>query len=112
MEKPERGFYYHYKHNPEDIYDHAYEIVNVSRHTETEEYLVVYRPFYKSDFLEHADASARPIGMFMDMVTKLARPDDLSGRSGGEGATFPRFQKITDPEIIKKLEQKRDEMYP
>ena len=99
MNQPEKGFYYHYKHNPEDIYDHAYEIVNISRHTETEEYLVVYRPFYKSDFLEHADASARPIDMFTDMVTK-------------EGKTFPRFQKITNPEIIKKLEQKRDEMYP
>lgn len=98
MERPEPGFYYHYKHNGDDIYDHAYEIVNVSRHTETEEYLVVYRPFYKSDFLEHADASARPIGMFMDIVTK-------------DGKTFPRFQKVTNPEIIKKLEEKRDEMY-
>lgn len=98
MQNLEKGFYYHYKHNPEDIYDHAYEIVNISRHTETEEYLVVYRPFYKSDFLEHADASARPIGMFTDMVTK-------------DGQTFPRFSKITDPEIIKKLEEKKREMY-
>lgn len=98
MQRPEPGFYYHYKHNPDDVYDHAYEIVNISRHTESEEYLVVYRPFYKSDFLEHADASARPLDMFIDMVTK-------------DGKTFPRFQKITDPEIIKKLEQKRSEMY-
>jgi hypothetical protein len=34
----------------------------------------------------------------MEMVTK-------------DGKTFERFQKITDPEIIKKLEEKKREMY-
>lgn len=99
MQRPELGFYYHYKHDPDDIYNHAYEIVNISRNTETEEYLVVYRPFYKLDFLEHADASARPLSMFIDTVTK-------------DGKVIPRFQKITDPKIIKKLEEKKKEMYP
>jgi hypothetical protein len=36
--------------------------------------------------------------MFMEEVTK-------------DGKTFARFQKITDPEIIKKLEEIRSQMY-
>lgn len=41
---------------------------------------------------------ARPLAMWMGDVTK----DDK---------TFPRFQKITDPELISQLEKIREEMY-
>ncbi len=98
MQKPEPGFYYHFKHNPEDIFDHSYELIGVGRDTETEGYVVLYRPLYESEFLKGVDASVRPINLFTDVVER-------------DGKTFPRFQKITDPEIIKKLEEKRREMY-
>lgn len=105
MQTPEKGFYYHYKHDPaKGDFDYAYEVLNIGHHTEIdgleESAMVVYRPLYESAGVygigKHWDV--RPLGMFMEMVTK-------------DGKTFERFQKITDPEIIKKLEQKRDEMY-
>ncbi len=98
MQKPEKGFYYHFKHNPEDVFDHAYEVVGVGRHTETEGLLVLYRPLYKLDFLENADVCVRPLEMFNDVVDR-------------DGKSYQRFQKITDPEIVKKLVEKRAEMY-
>ncbi len=105
MQKPEKGFYYHYKHDPaKDEFNYAYEVLNIGHHTEIdgleESAMVVYRPLYESAGVygigKHWDV--RPLGMFMEIVTK-------------DGKTFERFQKITDPEIIKKLEQKRDGMY-
>lgn len=98
MEKLEPGFYYHFKHNSEDIFDHAYEVTGVGRHTETEGLVVLYRPLYKLEFLENADVCVRPLEMFTDMVER-------------DGKTHQRFSKIIDSEIIKKLEEKRDEMY-
>lgn len=98
MQKPEKGFYYHFKHDPKDFFRYAYEVVGAGRHTETEEYVVLYRPLYESEFLKGVDVSVRPIEMFTDSVER-------------DGKTLPRFQKITDPEIIKQLQKKRDEMY-
>ncbi len=94
----EKGFYYHFKHNQEDIFDHAYEVVMVGRDTETENPVVIYRPLYKLDFIEGLDACVRPLAIFTDIVER-------------DGKSQPRFSKITDPEIIKKLEEKKREMY-
>lgn len=104
MQKPEKGFYYHYKHTDEDVFNYAYEVLNIGHHTEIdglqESAMVVYRPLYESAGVYGAGKhwDVRPLNMFMEEVTK-------------DGKTFPRFEKIEDPEIIKALEQKRDEMY-
>lgn len=100
----EKGFYYHYKHDPaKEINDYAYEIMGIGHHTEVdgldESAMVMYRPIYESSVYKagkHWDL--RPYDSFMEPVTK----DDK---------TFPRFQKITDPEIVKKLEVIRNQMY-
>jgi hypothetical protein len=100
----EKGFYYHYKHDPtKEINDYAYEIMGIGHHTEIdgldESAMVMYRPIYESSVYKagkHWDL--RPFAMFMEEVTK-------------DGKTFARFQKITDPEIIKKLEEIRSQMY-
>lgn len=103
---PEKGFYYHYKHDPAGpVGNYAYEVLNIGHHTEIEglheSSMVVYRPLYKSAGVygigKHWDV--RPLGMFMESVDK------------GKGPV-PRFAKITDTTIIAALEKIRDEMYP
>lgn len=99
------GFYYHYKHDEaKGVYDYAYEVINIAHHTEIEHFdearMIVYRPLYESAKVygagKHFDV--RPYDMFIENVEK-------------DGKTFPRFTKITDPEVIKLLEAKRKEMY-
>lgn len=100
----EKGFYYHYKHDPsKEINDYAYEIMGLGHHTEIdgldESLMVMYRPLYESSVFKagkHWDL--RPYDSFIEPVTK-------------DGKTFARFQKITDLEIIKKLEEIRSSMY-
>jgi hypothetical protein len=102
--KPEKGFYYHYKHDPKgEVGNYAYEVLNIAHHTEVERLdasaMVVYRPLYKApvyDLGKHWDV--RPLAMFLENVTK-------------EGNTIPRFTLITDSEIISKLQKIRDELY-
>jgi len=89
---PEKGLYYHFKHDPNGpVQNYAYEVLGVARHSESGEYLVVYRPLYKNTYLDAVDYSARPLAMFMEEVTR-------------DGTTFPRFKRITDPAIIAKLQ--------
>jgi hypothetical protein len=96
---PEPGFYYHYKHDSEGpINEYAYEVTGIGKHSETDEFLVLYRPFYENIWQKPASHSVRPLAMFMETVTK-------------DGRTFPRFSKITDPDIIAKLEAIKKEMY-
>jgi len=107
----EKGFYYHYKHDPNgEVNNYAYEVLNIGHHTEIphgenegvdESQMVVYRPLYESAFVYKAGKhwDIRPLGMFMESVTK-------------ENKTFPRFQKIIDPKTIEILESFRDKMYP
>ena len=100
LKAPQKGFYYHYKHDPKGtLNNYSYEVLGVSRHTETEEYGVMYRPLYKNTYLAGADFSIRPLGMFNGDVEK-------------DGITVPRFVKITDQKVIDELEKIRDEMYP
>lgn len=106
---PELGFYYHYKHDPtKGLQDHAYEVMGVGFHTENDENFLIYRPLYEQSVYKASKElgipcfDARPLEMWMEDVTK----DGISGPS-----TFPRFQKITDPALISKLEKIRDDMY-
>lgn len=65
------GTYRHYKGN-------TYEVLGVALHTETNEYVVIYRPLYKTEY----ELFARPYHMFLDMVTV-------------EGKQLARFKKIS-----------------
>lgn len=99
---PEKGFYYHYKHDPNgSLENYAYEVIGVGHHTEEEGLnMVIYRPLYEGALVWKMGKlfDIRPLEMFMEEVTK----DDK---------TFPRFWKITDSEIIAKLREIRDRMY-
>jgi hypothetical protein len=97
MQTPEKGFYYHYKHDPNGpINVYAYEVIGTAFHTEEEGvYLVIYRPLYENDFLGPADFCARPLKMFLENVEK----------AGG----VPRFSRITDAKIISELQRIKKE---
>jgi hypothetical protein len=102
---PERGFYYHYKHDPNGpINNYAYEVIGVGFHTEDDcrpeaVNMIVYRPLYESSVYKAGKFfDIRPLGMFMESVTK-------------DGATFPRFRKIIDPAVITQLIVIQKEMY-
>ena len=107
---PEVGFYYHYKHDPNgSVNNYAYEVVGVGFHTEDdartgEEHFLVYRPLYEASVYKTSKDlgipcfDTRPLEMWMEDVTK-------------GGKTFPRFQRITDPEVIFELERIRDGMH-
>ena len=107
---PAPGFYYHYKHDSKiDVTNYAYEVVGVGFHTEDnarpgEEHFLIYRPVYEASIYKTSKElgiqclDCRPLTMWMEDVTK-------------DGKTFPRFNKITDPSIIKELEKVRAEMY-
>lgn len=105
MNHPEKGFYYHYKHDPQgSTNNYAYEVMGVGHHTEDDcrqedQYMVVYRPIYEAFVYKNGRMfDIRPLEMFMESVTK-------------DGKTFPRFQKIIDPAVIAELEAIRDRMY-
>lgn len=96
---PEKGFYVHYKHNPEgDPYNYMYEVVGIGRNTEEKTYTVLYRPLYKNDWLPPADYQSRPYDMFIDKVQK-------------DGVTMPRFKRITDSGLLSELMTKKTELY-
>lgn len=102
---PEKGFYYHYKHDPEgSVNNYAYEVVGVGFHTENDEHFLVYRPLYEAVVYKASLELGIPcfdnrlLEMWMDNAER-------------EGKTFPRFQKITDLEIISQLEKIRDGVY-
>lgn len=63
------GRYRHYKGN-------EYEVIDLARHSETLEWLVVYRPLYGEGALW-----VRPYAMFLETVTV-------------DGQSVPRFARI------------------
>ena len=69
---------------PKGVYEHykgkRYEVLDVARHTETGERLVVYKALYKDDFPE-GTLWARPLAMFTENVTV-------------EGKIMPRFRHL------------------
>lgn len=102
----QKGFYYHYKHNPEVGKDnYAYEILGLGQYTEgaygtPENTFVVYRPLYESApvYTLGKMFDIRPLSMFKELVEQ-------------NGHKIPRFRKIEDGEIIDFLQKKRAEMY-
>ena len=102
---PEKGFYYHYKHNPDgEINNYAYEVIGTGYHTENncrfeDVNMVVYLPLYESSVYKAGKFfDIRPLSMFMESVPK-------------GGKIIPRFQKIVDSNIILKLQEIRKQMY-
>jgi len=102
---PENGFYYHYKHDINGaVNDYAYEVIGVGCHTEEDcrpedSNMVVYRPLYESSVFKAGKLfDLRPLEMWMGNVVK-------------DGKEIKRFQKISDPEIIRNLEETREKMY-
>jgi hypothetical protein len=102
---PERGFYYHYKHDPNGpVNNYAYEVMGIGHHTEDDcrpidANLVIYRPLYESFVYTHGKMfDARPLSMFIEEVEK-------------DGKKLPRFTRIADPALIEELAQVRDRMY-
>ncbi|TIC87088.1 DUF1653 domain-containing protein [Crenobacter intestini] len=65
------GRYRHYK-------GRDYQVIDLVRHSETEEWLVLYRPLYGEGALW-----VRPAGMFMENVSV-------------DGALRPRFERTGD----------------
>ncbi|MCW8831704.1 MAG: DUF1653 domain-containing protein [Colwellia sp.] len=63
------GKYQHFKGN-------FYQVLHIARHSETEEYLVVYHPFDKKD-----DIWVRPLSMFTETIIR-------------DGKSIQRFQFI------------------
>lgn len=55
-----KGIYRHYKNKKE------YKVFGVARHTETEEWLVLYEPLYENAW---AKCLVRPYDMFLEKVT-------------------------------------------
>ena len=113
MNLPEKGFYYHCKHNPQKgIDDCAYEVVGTAFSTESagvhnenpqdfyKDEVVVYRSLFSDSLILKAkrDFWIRPLKMFLEDVEK-------------DGKKMQRFIKITDSEIIAELEKIRDRMY-
>jgi len=102
---PEKGFYYHYKHNPAlSINNYAYELIGVGIHSEDDckpedSNMAIYLPIYESRaFRAGKFFDLRPLEMWMGNVIK-------------DGKTIPRFQKITDKKIIAKLKKIKGKMY-
>lgn len=95
----EKGFYYHYKHDPSGLVNnYSYEVISVGTHTETREKFVIYRSLYQTETQGGTNYWLRPLEMFTEDVTK-------------DGKKFPRFQKIEDPEVIAQLTVIQKEMY-
>lgn len=96
---PQKGFYIHYKHDPQgELNNYIYEVVGIGRNTEDKTFTVLYRPMYKNDWMPPADFQSRPIEMFNGVVEK-------------EGEMVSRFTLITDADKITELEKVRDELY-
>lgn len=102
---PEKGFYYHCKHDPNGtVNNYAYEVMGVGCHTEDDcrpedANLVVYRPLYEASVYKAGKLfDIRPLDMFIEAVIK-------------DGATISRFTKITDQKVIDQLIAIQKQMY-
>lgn len=99
--KPQIGeYYYHFKHDDSDVCDHAYVIQGFGFDAEKDCEVLFYKPLYEVDILKGSDMDVfvRSVENFTEVMNR-------------DGKTFPRFSKITDPEIISKLESKKKELY-
>lgn len=55
--------------------DYLYEIIGTSRHTETGEELMIYKPLYDPPCMRGVNYAARPLDMFMSEVDHEKYPD-------------------------------------
>lgn len=104
---PERGYYFHYKHDPAGpVNNYAYRVTGVIHHTEDDcreidRFMVVYRPLYEAYVYRLGKgllSDGRPLGMFMSTVVK-------------NGIVVPRFRRITDGAVIAELWKIDQQMY-
>lgn len=98
--KPKIGeFYYHKRHQTDDIYNYAYQVVGLGFHTETEEIMVAYTPLYTHNNVveQKLQFYLRPLSLWTTVA---------------ENGQPARFTLINDPEIIKLLNIRKEEMYP
>lgn len=95
----EKGYYYHYKHDPEVSFNnYAYQVLGTLRHTENNTLLMVYRPLYENTYLD-VDFSGRPLEMAIETTSV-------------NGAEIQRFTRIEDAKLIARLQEIQKEMYP
>ncbi len=105
--RPEPGFYYHYKNDPEGrINNYAYYIYGVGHHTEDDcrsedAFMQVYRPLYEEAYVYQNGGmfDLRPLAMFYEPAMK-------------DGKEVARFTKITDQKVIAELQAIKGRMYP
>lgn len=91
MQKPEKGFYRHFKGG-------EVEVLYIAHHSESLEEMVVYQSLYDNKTFGKGSVWVRPVSMFMETVEN-------------DGKTMERFSKITDPQIISELEKVKQEIY-
>ena len=103
---PNKGFYYHYKHDPKgSVNNYSYEVLGVGHHTEDDcremdEFMVVYRPLYVEATVYKMGKlfDIRPLSMFLEKVNI-------------NSIEMERFQRITDPKIIEQLKEIKKQLY-
>lgn len=105
-QRPEPGFYYHYKHDPQGpVNNYAYYIHGVGHHTEDDcrpedIFMMVYQPLYEAYVYQHGKMfDLRPLPMFYE-------------KAQWQGEEVERFTKITDPHILDQLQKIKSQMYP
>ena len=106
-DRPEPGYYYHYKHDPNGpLNNYAYYIYGVGHHTEDDcrpddAFMQVYSPLYEAAYAYRNGGmfDLRPLDMFY-------KPAIVSG------IEVPRFTRITDSKIIARLQAIKARMYP
>ena len=114
MNMPEKGFYYHYKRDPNAAVNaDAYEVLGTAWSTESggsvhssnpedfmQDEVVIYRPLYDTSLVYKNGKRfwTRPLKMFLEEID-----------FGGENVL--RFQKIADSEKISQLEKIKKELY-
>ena len=54
---------------------YLYMIIGTSRHTETGEELMIYKPLYETDCTENVDFATRPLDMFLSEVDHEKYPN-------------------------------------
>ena len=110
----EKGYYYHYKRDESLGWNHhMYEVMGTAWNTEAlgwksedpadfyETEMVVYRPLYEDSIAYQKNDKGfwiRPSKMFLEEVEK-------------DGIKMNRFTKVTDLEMIARLEEKKKQMY-
>jgi len=105
--RPEPGYYYHYKHDPNGpLNNYAYYIYGVGHHTEDDcrtddAFMQVYRPLYEGAYAYRNGGmfDLRPLYMFY-------KPAVVNG------IEVRRFTRITDSEVIGCLQVIKERMYP